>query len=262
MKGFMASHPTAVIHPQARIDKTAEIGPFCVIGEDVEVGPRTRLVAHVYVEGPITIGEDNVFQPYSTVGIAPQDLKYEGERSETRIGSRNLVREFVTIHRGTEGGGKVTSLGDDNLLQAYAHVAHDCHIGSHCILAHAATLGGHVTVEDYAVVGAHSGVHQFCRVGAHCYIGGYSVITQDVMPYSLVVTERGAKVFGINKVGLERRGFSAKAVHSLHKAFRILTKSGLNTEKALEKVSAEVPDEKHVQELLGFIRSSERGIIK
>jgi UDP-N-acetylglucosamine acyltransferase len=258
----MAVHPSALVHAKARVAESAEIGPFCVIGEDVEIGARTRLLAHVYVEGAITIGEENVFQPYSTVGVAPQDLKYQGERSETRIGSRNLIREFVTIHRGTAGGGSLTSIGDDNLLQAYAHVAHDCHVGSHCILAHGATLGGHVTVEDWAVVGAHCGVHQFCRVGAHCYIGGYSVITQDVLPYSLVVTERGAQLFGVNKVGLERRGFDKESIQGLHKAFRILTKSGLNTEQAVEKIRDEIRPEQTLTQLLEFIASAERGIVK
>lgn len=258
----MAVHSTAIVHPSSSIDESAEIGPFCVIGEDTEIGAGTRLLAHVCVEGPIQIGEGNVFHPYSTVGVAPQDLKYKGERSETRIGSRNLIREFVTIHRGTEGGGLLTSIGDDNLLQAYAHVAHDCHVGSHCILAHGATLGGHVTIEDHAVVGAHSGVHQFCLIGEHCYIGGYSVITQDVMPYALVVTERGARTFGVNKVGLERRGFSAEAIQRLHKTFRILTKSGLNTDQALDKVAEEVESEEHVERVIEFIRNSSRGVIK
>ncbi len=258
----MASHSTAVIHRAARIDPSAEIGPFCVIGEEVEIGAGTRLLAHVYVEGPTVIGVENVFHPYSTVGVAPQDLKYRGERSETRIGNRNQIREFVTIHRGTEGGGALTTIGDENLLQAYAHVAHDCRIGSQCILAHGATLGGHVTVEDFAVIGAQSGVHQFCRIGEHCYIGGYSVITQDVMPFSLVVTERGARVFGVNKVGLERRGFSSDAIGGLHKAFRVLTKAGLNTDQALEKIAAEIEDEEHVALLTEFIRSSERGVVK
>ncbi len=258
----MASHSTAVIHRAARIDPSAEIGPFCVIGEEVEIGAGTRLLAHVYVEGPTVIGEENVFHPYSTVGVAPQDLKYRGERSETRIGNRNQIREFVTIHRGTEGGGALTTIGDENLLQAYAHVAHDCRIGSQCILAHGATLGGHVSVEDFAVVGAQSGVHQFCRIGEHCYIGGYSVITQDVMPFSLVVTERGARVFGVNKVGLERRGFSSDAIGGLHKAFRVLTKAGLNTDQALDKIAAEIEDEEHVALLTEFIRSSERGVVK
>ena len=258
----MAVHSTAIVHSSSSIDESAEIGPYCVIGESVEIGAGTRLLAHVCVEGPIQIEKHNVFHPYSTVGVAPQDLKYKGERSETRIGNRNLIREFVTIHRGTQGGGLLTSIGDDNLLQAYAHVAHDCHVGSHCILAHGATLGGHVTIEDHAVVGAHSGVHQFCLIGEHCYIGGYSVITQDVMPYALVVTERGARTFGVNKVGLERRGFSAEAIQRLHKTFRILTKSGLNTDQALDKVAEEVESEEHVERVIEFIRNSSRGVIK
>lgn len=257
----MASHPTAVIHSKAHIDSSAEIGPFCIVGAEVEIGARSRLLAHVYVEGPTAIAEDNVFYPYSTVGVAPQDLKYRNERSYTHIGSRNQIREFVTIHRGTEGGGAMTTIGDDNLLQAYAHIAHDCQIGSQCILSHGATLGGHVTVEDYAVVGAQSGVHQFCRIGQHCYIGGYSVITQDVMPFSLVVTERGARVFDVNKIGLERRGFSSDTIRKLHKAFRVLTKSGLNTDQAIAKIAAEIKEESVIT-LTEFIRDSERGIVK
>ena len=258
----MAVHPTAIVDPNARLHERAEVGPFCVIGAGVEIGAGTRLMAHIYAEGPTTIGEDNTCYPYSTVGVAPQDLKYHGEQTETRVGSRNIVREFVTIHRGTEGGGGLTSIGDDNLLQAYAHVAHDCHLRSKTILSHSATLGGHVTIEDWAVVGAHSGVHQFCRVGEHCYIGGYSVITQDVMPYSLVVTERGARTFGVNKVGLERREYSKESIQRLNKAFRRLTKSNLNTEQALEKIRAEEDIDEPLQKLLDFIASSERGVIK
>ena len=208
------------------------------------------------------IGEENVIYQHTSVGVAPQDLKYHGEKSETRIGDRNQIRESVTIHRGTEGGGMLTSIGSDNLLQAYAHVAHDCHVGSHCILAHGSTLGGHVTVEDHGVVGAWSGVHQFCRVGAHCYIGGYSVITQDVLPFSTVVSPREAKTYSVNKTGLERRGFTAEEIQSLHKTVRILTKAGLNTEQALERIAAEVPANEHVERLLAFIRSSERGFVK
>ncbi|MCB1018587.1 MAG: acyl-ACP--UDP-N-acetylglucosamine O-acyltransferase [Acidobacteria bacterium] len=258
----MPVHPSAVVHAGAKIHSTAQIGPFCSIGDEVEIGPGSKLLANIYVEGPTTIGADNVFQPFSTVGVAPQDLKYHGERAETVIGDRNLIREFVTIHRGTEGGGTITQIGDDNLLQAYAHVAHDCVVGSHCILAHGATLGGHVTIEDWAVVGAQSGVHQFCRVGAHSYIGGYSVITQDVMPFSVVVSDRGAKAYSVNKVGLERRGFTAEEVQRLHKTVRILTKSGLNTEQALERIEAEVDHDEHVARLLDFIRSSKRGVVK
>jgi UDP-N-acetylglucosamine acyltransferase len=196
------------------------------------------------------------------VGVAPQDLKYHGESSQTRIGHRNQVREFVTIHRGTEGGGMLTSIGDDNLLQAYAHVAHDCHLGSHTIMGHGATLGGHVTVEDYASVGAQSGVHQFCRIGAQCYIGGYSVITQDVLPYSLVVTERSARLFGANKVGLERRGFSTESIQAIHKVFRTLTRAGMNTEQALAKIREDIEPGDEVERLISFIETAERGFVK
>ena len=258
----MAIHPSAIVDPKASIHERAEIGPYCVVGADVRIGAGTRMLGHVFADGPMTVGDDNIFFPYSTVGVAPQDLKYRGERAFTRVGDRNQVRDFCTIHRGTEGGGSLTSIGDDNLLQAYAHVAHDCHVGSHCILAHSATLGGHVTVEDHAVVGAHSGVHQFCTVGAHSYIGGYSVITQDVLPFSLVVSEREAKTFGVNKIGLERRGFAKEQIQALHKAFRILTKSGLNTEQALAKITAEVHDFPGLARLREFIAKSDRGFIK
>ena len=258
----MSVHPSAIVHPNARIDSTAEIGPFCSVGDEVSIGARSKLMAHVYVEGPTAIGEGNIFFPYSTVGVAPQDLKYHGERAETRIGDRNTIREFVTIHRGTEGGGALTSIGDDNLIQAYGHVAHDCVVGSHCILAHGATLGGHVTVEDYAVVGAQSGVHQYCRIGGHCYIGGYSVITQDVMPFSVVVSERNARAFSVNRVGLERRGFTPEQIQKLHRAVRLLTKSGLNTEQALAKIHEELEIDEHMERLIAFIQGSQRGVVK
>jgi UDP-N-acetylglucosamine acyltransferase len=258
----MPIHPTAIVDPAARIAESASIGPYAIVGADVEIGARTEVKAHVFMEGPLEIGEGNVFFPYSTVGVAPQDLKYRGERSRTRIGHRNRVREFVTIHRGTEGGGMVTSIGDDNLLMAYVHVAHDVHIGSSCVLSNAATLGGHVTVGDHAWIGASTGVHQFCRVGRQAIIGGYSVITQDVLPFSNTVTEREAKVFGANKTGLERRGFTAEKIDALHKAFRLLTRAGLNTSQAIERIEAEVGLSPEIQELIEFIGSSRRGIIK
>jgi UDP-N-acetylglucosamine acyltransferase len=258
----MPIHPTAIVDPSAAIDETAEIGPYCVIGTDADVGPRTRLMAHVFVEGPIAIGEDNVFYPYSTVGVAPQDLKYKGERSRTRIGHRNRIREFVTIHRGTEGGGMVTAIGDDNLVMAYTHIAHDVRIGDHTVLSNGVTFGGHAIVEDWAVIGAFSGVHQFCRVGRHAMVGGYTVVTQDVLPFSLISTERGAKAFGANKTGLERRGFSKDSVAALHKAFRLLLKSGLNTTQAVEKIRAEIELTVEIDELLEFIAGSERGFVK
>jgi len=258
----MPVHPTAVVHAGARIDGAAEIGPYCVIGDEVEIGAGTRLLAHLYMEGPTWIGRDNIFYPFSTVGVASQDLKYQGERAETRIGDGNKIREFVTIHRGTKGGGALTSLADSNLVMAYAHVAHDCRIGSHCILANGVTLGGHVVIEDHAVVGAFSGVHQFCRVGAHAMVGGYSVITRDVLPYSLTAVEREARLFGPNKVGLKRRGVPAETIQGLQRAFRLLRESGLNTSQALERIEAEGEPGEEVSLLVRFIRSSQRGIIR
>jgi UDP-N-acetylglucosamine acyltransferase len=219
-------------------------------------------MANIFVEGPAQIGVDNVFHPYSTIGVASQDLKYHGERAETRIGNRNKIREFVTIHRGTEGGGLVTSVGDDNLLMAYTHVAHDAQVGNHIVLGHGATLGGHVTVGDWAVVSAFSGVHQFCRIGRHAIVGGYSVITQDVLPFSNTVSERPIKVFGANRIGMERRGFATDAIESLQTSLRLLTRGQLNTTQAIERIRSEVPPCAEVDELIAFIQSAERGFIK
>jgi len=258
----MPIHPTAIVDPAARIDATAIVGPYCVIGEEVTIGARTELKAHVYCEGPTWIGEDNIFYPYASVGVASQDLKYHGERAETHIGSRNKIREFVTIHRGTEGGGLKTTVGDDTLLMAYTHVAHDAHVGSHCVLANGVTLAGHVTIGDWAVIGAFTGVHQFCRVGRHAMIGGYSVITQDVMPFATIVTPRESKAFGANATGLERRGFDAAVIENLQNALRLLTRSKLNTSQAIERIRAEIPACEEVEELIAFIQSSERGVIK
>jgi UDP-N-acetylglucosamine acyltransferase len=258
----MAIHPTAIIDPTARISETAEIGPYCIVGADVEIGAGTRLMANIYVEGPAWIGEENIFFPYSTAGVASQDLKYKGERAETRIGHRNKIREFVTIHRGTEGGGLVTRIGDDNLLMAYVHVAHDVQVGNHTVLSHGATLGGHVIVGDWAVVGAYTGVHQFCRIGRHTFIGGYSVVTQDVLPFSLTVSEREIRIFGANRTGLERRGFATDRIEQLQTAFRLLTRAGLNTSQAVERIRADVDPTPDLDELLAFIEASKRGFVK
>ncbi|HEY7334758.1 MAG TPA: acyl-ACP--UDP-N-acetylglucosamine O-acyltransferase [Bryobacteraceae bacterium] len=258
----MAIHPTAIVDSKANIAESAEIGPYCIVGAGVCIGSGTQAKANVYFEGPLEIGEDNVFYPYSTVGVAPQDLKYKDEQSQTRIGSRNKIREFVTIHRGTEGGGMLTSIGDDNLLMAYVHVAHDVSVGNHTVLANAATIGGHVIVGDWAVVSAGSAIHQFCKVGRHAIIGGYSVITQDVLPFSMTVSEREVKVFGANATGLERRGFQSETVERLQKAFRLLTRSGLNTSQALARIREEIPPSGEIEELIAFIGASARGFIK
>ncbi|MBM3761454.1 MAG: acyl-ACP--UDP-N-acetylglucosamine O-acyltransferase [Acidobacteria bacterium] len=259
----MPVHATAIVDPAAVIHPTADIGPYCVIGPDVEIGERTRLMAHVFVEGTTRIGADNLFFPYATVGVASQDLKYRGEQAFTYIGDRNRIREFVSIHRGTEGGGLETRIGSDNSLLAYCHVAHDVHLGDHCVLSNGVTFAGHVTVGDWAVISAHSAVHQFCRIGRHSMIGGFSVVVQDVLPYSLTTgSGRDIKLFDVNKVGLERRGFSAEQIQALHKCFRLLRDKKLNTTKAVEAIRAEVPELAERDELLEFIASSQRGFVK
>ena len=258
----MAIHPTAIIDPKSKIADSAEIGPYCIVGPEVEIGAGTRLMAHVYLEGPTTVGEDNQFYPYASIGVASQDLKYRGERAETHIGHRNRIREFVTIHRGTRGGGLVTRVGSDNLLMAYTHVAHDCTVGDHVILVNGVTLAGHVTIGDWAEVSAFCGVHQFCRIGRHAFVGPHTVVTQDVLPYSMTVSEREVKVFGANRVGLERRGFDKASIEALQTGFRLLTRAGLNTTQAIERIGAEVAPCAQVDEVIEFIRTSARGIVK
>src|SRR5436305_8943258 len=258
----MPIHPTAIVDPAAEINPGADIGPYCIIGAEVHIGARTRLMANNYFEGPTWVGEDNIFFPYSTAGVASQDLKYKGERAETRIGHRNRIREFVTIHRGTQGGGLVTAVGSDNLLMAYAHIAHDAAIGDHVILVNGVTLAGHVTIGDWAELSAFTGVHQFCRIGRHAFVGPHTVITQDVLPYSLTVSERDVKVFGANRVGLERRGFDKARIEALQTSFRLLTRAGLHTSLAIERILAEVPDNPEVEEVIEFIRASARGVTK
>jgi len=258
----MPVHESSIIHPGAKIHEDAEVGPWCVIGAEVEIGARTRLMSNLFIEGPTVIGEDNLFFPFSTVGVASQDMKYKGERAETRIGNRNSIREFVTIHRGTQGGGLLTEIGDDNLLMTSAHVAHDCRIGNHVILGNSVGLAGHVTIEDWADISPFSGVHQFCRIGKHAFIGPYSVIKQDVMPYSLTSNQPEVQVFGANSVGLTRRGFDKSAIESLQTAFRLLTRAGLNTSQAIERIQTEVGPCPEVDEVLAFIAASQRGVVK
>jgi len=258
----MPIHPTAIVNPAAEISPEADVGPYCIIGADVRVGARTRLMAHVFLEGRLEVGEDNIFYPYSSIGVAPQDLKYAGEASETRIGHRNKIREFVTINRGTTGGGMVTAVGSDNLLMAYVHVAHDVIITDHVILANNVTFAGHVYVGEYANIGGHCGIHQFCRIGRHAIIGSYSVINQDVLPFSKTAITREVGVYGANRVGLERRGFDADRIEALQNALRVLTRAGLNTSQAIARIEDEVPQTDEVREILEFIRTSKHGFIK
>jgi UDP-N-acetylglucosamine acyltransferase len=258
----MPIHSTAVIDPKARIHPSCKIGPYCVIAADVELGKGCHLVSHVAIEGPTRIGADNGFFPFSSIGMAPQDLSYAGEPTRLEIGDHNEIREFVTINRGTVKGGGVTRIGDRNLIMAYTHIAHDCQIGSHIIMANAATLGGHVTVEDWANVGALCPVHHFVRIGTHSIIGGGSTITRDVLPFSKTSAERGTSAYGLNAVGLERRGFTKERIKKLHHAYKVLLASKLNTSQALATLKAETDRGDDVDALIRFIESSERGVIK
>src|SRR5919112_507577 len=254
-------HPTAVVSPRARIGYDCFIGPYCIVGNEVELGDGVRLESHCVVDGRTSIGSGTHVFPFVSIGLASQDLKYKGEPSETRIGERNKIREFVTIHRGATGGGMLTKIGDDCLIMAQAHIAHDCVIGNGVIMANAATLAGHVTIEDRANVGAYSGVHQFCRVGKEAYIGGYSVVVKDALPFALTVGNH-AKCYGLNITGMKRRGYSRAAIDSLHHAFRLLLSAKLNTTQALARIREEVHGSPEVEELVRFIETSQRGVVK
>jgi UDP-N-acetylglucosamine acyltransferase len=260
--GAASINPTAMVHPAARIGAGTTVGPYCVIGPDVTIGARCRIDASVSIDGWTTIGDDTQVYPMASIGLAPQDLKYKGERSRLVIGRRNIFREFVTINRGTALGGGETVIGDDNLFMAYAHVAHDCRVGSHTIWGPHTAAGGHVTIEDYANISAVSAVQQFCRVGAYAFIGGYSVITKDALPYSRTVGSRPARIFGVNTIGLTRRGIAADRIAQIKQAYRYLLQSKLNASRALARIeedaSLTAPEVRH---LVAFIRASERGVV-
>jgi UDP-N-acetylglucosamine acyltransferase len=258
----MSVHPTAIIDPRAKVHPTCEIGPYCVIGPQVELGERCHLVSHIAIEGPSTIGSDNGFFPFSSIGMAPQDLSYRGEPTRLEIGDHNEIREFVTISRGTTKGGGLTKVGSHVFIMAYAHIAHDCVVGDHAMLANAATLGGHVTVQDWAVVGAFCPVHQFVNIGTHAYVGGGTTVTRDVLPFSKTAAARDTHAYGLNALGLERRGFSKERIRKIHHAYKVLLASKLNTSQALEKLKAEPDRGEDVDLLIRFIESSERGVIK
>lgn len=254
-------HPSAIVSSQARIGNRCHIGPYAIIGDDVELGEGVRLEAHCVIDGRTTIGEDTHVFPFVSIGLASQDLKYQGEPSETRVGKRNRIREFVTIHRGTAGGGMLTQTGDDCLIMAQAHIAHDCLIGDGVIMANGATLAGHVVIADLANIGAYSGVHQFCRIGREAYVGGYSVVVKDALPYALTVGNH-ARCYGLNITGMKRRGYAREAVDALHHAFRLLLSAKLNTTQALERIREEIGATDEVDELVRFIENSKRGVIK
>jgi UDP-N-acetylglucosamine acyltransferase len=258
----MNVHPTAIVDARAKVPASCQVGPYCVIGPEVELGERCRLVGHVAIAGPTKIGGDNAFFPFCAIGMDPQDVTYQGEATRLEIGDHNEIRECVTITRGTVKGGSLTKVGSHTLIMAYAHIGHDSEIGDHSMLVNGATLAGHVTVEEWAVVGALCPVHQFVRIGAHSYIGGGTTITQDVLPFSMTSAARDTHAYGMNKVGLERRGFSKERVRKIHHAYKTLLASKLNTSQALEKLKAEPDRGQDVDLLIRFIEASERGVIK
>ena len=254
-------HETAIVGDRAQIGDDCYIGPFSIVGDEVVLGSRVRLDSHVVVDGRTAIGGDTHIFPFASIGLAPQDLKYAGEDTATEIGERNQIREFVTIHRGTSGGGGLTKIGSDNLLMAQAHVAHDCSIGNEVIMANAATLAGHVEIADRANVGAYSGVHQFCRVGYEAFVGGYSVVVKDAPPFAIIQGNH-AKCYGLNRVGMKRRGYAKDTIEKLHRAYHLLLSAKLNTTQALEKIKEEIRDCKEVDLLVEFYETTKRVVVK
>lgn len=255
-------HPTAQIDPGARLGANVSVGAFVVIGPDVEIGDGTRIDAHCVVTGPTRIGRDNHFHPHAAIGGDPQDKKFAGERTELVIGDRNCVREFTTINRGTGDGGGVTRIGNDNWILAYAHVAHDCQVGNHCVFSNNATLAGHVEVGDYVILSGFAGIHQFCRIGSHAFIGMGALVNGDVPPYLMVAAEGYSRPRGINAEGLKRRGFDAARIAAIKRAYRALYMSGAPMAAAREQLAPVAAESEDVRLMLEFIERSERGLLR
>lgn len=254
-------HPSAIVSPRARLGRGCFVGPYVTIGDDVVLGEGVRVESHCVIDGRTEIGDETHIFPFVSIGLASQDLKYKGEPAQTRVGQRNQIREFVTVHRGTAGGGMLTEIGDDCLIMAQAHVAHDCLVGDKVIMGNGATLAGHVTIEEGANVGAYSGVHQFCRVGREAYVGGYSVIVKDALPFALTVGNH-ARCYGLNTTGMKRRGYPRRTITALHKAFHLLLSARLNTTQAVDAIRDQIKPGPELEELLQFIENSKRGVVK
>lgn len=258
----MKAHLTSIIHPGARIACSVTVGPYTVIGEHVELGEDCEVMSHVVLSGPTKIGKRNRIFPYASIGQDPQDMKYRGEPTRLEIGDANVFREFVTVHRGTAGGGGVTRIGNHSLLMAYVHIAHDCQLGDHIIMANGASLAGHVEIGSHANLGAFCGIHQFTRIGVHSFLGAFSLVNRDILPYSKTSAGRDLLVLGANRIGLERAGLSKEDIDELEAAFRLLCRSKLNTTQAVETIEARGFRSAHVQALVEFIKTSERGVVK
>jgi UDP-N-acetylglucosamine acyltransferase len=255
-------HPTSAVDSRARLDSGVRIGPFSLIGQSVIIHKNTSIEGHVSITGSTEIGENCRFSPFSSLGGEPQDVTYKGEETRLRIGKDNMFREFVTVHRGTAKGRGETVIGDGNYFMAFSHIAHDCLVGNETVFLHGATVGGHAVIGDFSSIGAWSGVHQFCRIGKYAYIGGYSVITQDVLPYCRVAGGRPTLLYGLNAIGLRRKGFSRARISTIKEIFKIFFYSDLNTSQAARRIEKEVPAGEERDEILRFIRESERGIVK
>ncbi len=254
-------HKSAIVSPKAEIEDDVIIGPYCIIGDNVKIGKGTKLISHVQIEGITEIGQNCQIFPFTTIGFPPQDLKYKGEPTGVKIGNNNIIREYVTVHRASVSGDGWTVIGDNNFIMAYVHIAHDCKVGNSVIMANLATLAGHVIVEDYVFIGGLVAVHQFTRIGAHAMVGGFSGIGQDIPPFTMASGTR-AKLYGLNKVGLKRRGFSDETIEILNKAYRILFRSKLSLREAIEKIKKELPQIPEIKHLIEFIESNKRGICR
>jgi len=254
-------HPTAIVDPKAQLDSSVEVGPFSIIGPEVKIGRGTILKSHVVIEGTTEIGADCTLYPFAAVGLEPQDLKYKNEQTRLKIGDRNIIREYVTLHRGTNPGGGITEIGSDNYLMAYAHIAHDCHLGDRVIMANAATLAGCISIGDDAIIGGLVGVHQFVRIGAFAMIGGCAAVAQDVPPFVRVAGNH-AKLYGLNSVGLKRHGFSAEQIQTLKGVYKLLFRAGLTQREAIRQAREKWPGISEVEDFLDFVESSERGICR
>jgi len=255
-------HPTSVVSPKAQLGEGVWVGPHCVIGDKVEIGGNTRLEGNIQILGSTEIGESCLFSPFSVIGGEPQDVGYRQEDTRVRIGGRNTFREFITIHRGTVKGGGETVVGSGGYFMAYSHIAHDCRVGNEVVFTNAATLGGHVSVDDFVTISAFSSVHQFCRIGKYAYIGGFTVVTQDVVPFAKVAGMRPVLFYGPNAIGLRRRGFSRERIQVVKDIFKLLFYSELNTSQAVERIQAQIPAGEDRDEVIRFIESSKRGIVK
>jgi UDP-N-acetylglucosamine acyltransferase len=253
-------HPSSVVSPEAVLGEGVEIGPFCLVEAGAKLGAGTRLRSHAVIGPHTELGAENDVYAHATIGMGPQDLKFKGAPTRLVIGDRNVFREGCTLHRGTEGGGGITTVGNDNFIMTGSHIAHDCHVGSNNIFANSATLAGHVELGDFCNVGAFSAIHQFCRVGSHAFMGGFTVATLDVLPYMKTVGARDTKSYGVNTIGLRRRGFKEEAIEALSKAHRLLFHSGLLREDAMARAEAEFGSIPEVAYLLEFIRGTKRGI--